>query len=321
MSAADGFAAMAVRAKTHASYGSLWRTFSRWCDDHAVSTLKALAEEDLCAAAVWFCRTHKFSSLKNYVSAIRHVQLGAGLGELERGVRWQRVKQGLSNFYSLTQEVEKKLALSVDQLRAISKIVDQTDEFQSVCWFATVIAWHALLRVGEYCDGRMRWRDVKLCDRGVAVNVRFDKVKLKPREVCVVAWPSEQALCIVHAFNQFVKARGGAYGTSDAPLLSCGGVVLSKQKYIAQLKQWAAVACSVQKSVVAGHSLRRGGTTALTQAGVPEMLIQHHGRWESFTNREYVHFVGALAWEPSARLREALSPAGAQVVSPLTAKR
>lgn len=304
--AVDAFAGFALRAKTRASYDSLTRTFERWCDDFAVSPLKRLSEEDLCAAAVWFCRDHKHSSLKNYVAAIRDAQLRAGFGELDRGDRWKRVKTGLSNFYSLTQEVEKKLALSVDQLRAISAAVDRKDEFQCVCWFATVVAWHALLRVGEYCDGRLRWRDVSVCDRGVTVNVRFDKVHLKPREVCVVAWPQEPALCIVAAYHQFIRARGGARGVPLSALLTCGKSVLSKKRYIAQLKAWAASACGVKESVVAGHSLRRGGTTALTQAGVPEMLIQHHGRWESFTNREYIHFVGALAWEPSARLRDAL---------------
>lgn len=309
------FEDMALRPKTRASYDSLTRAFHKWCDDFAVSPYKALAEEDLCAAAIWFCRTHKFTSLKNYVAAIRDDQLRGGLGELQRGHKWERVKSGLSNFYSLTQEVEKKLALSVDQLRAISAIVDPADPFESLCWFATLVAWHALLRVGEYCDGRLRWCDIAPCERGIAVNIRFDKVKLKPREVCIVAWPSEPALCVVAAYNQFMKSRGGAKGAPGSPLLVCGKSVLSKKAYITRLKHWASAACGIQEAVIAGHSLRRGGTTALTQAGVPEMLIQHHGRWESFTNREYIHFVGALAWEPSARLRAALCPTGSQVVS------
>lgn len=319
--ASDAFAGFALRAKTRASYDSLTRTFERWCEDFAVSPLKRLSEDDLCAAAVWFCRTHKCSSLKNYVAAIRDAQMRAGLGELQRGAHWERVKTGLQNFYSLTQEVEKKLALSVDQLRAISAIVDRKSEFECVCWFATVVAWHALLRVGEYCDGRLRWRDVTLHKEGVAVNVRFDKVKLKPRTVCIVEWPKEPALCVVAAYRQFMKSRGDVKGTPLSALLTCGKSVLSKARYITQLKAWAKAACGIEESVVAGHSLRRGGTTALTQAGVPEMLIQHHGRWESFTNREYIHFVGALAWQPSAQLRDAVSSAAPWVVAAPAAKR
>jgi hypothetical protein len=38
----------------------------------------------------------------------------------------------------------------------------------------------------------------------------------------------------------------------------------------------------------AGHSFRRGGTTALLQAGVPEATIATHGRWKSLAYRGYL---------------------------------
>ena len=36
------------------------------------------------------------------------------------------------------------------------------------------------------------------------------------------------------------------------------------------------------------HSLRRGGTTAMFAAGVPETMIQSHGRWASLTYKQYL---------------------------------
>ena len=36
-----------------------------------------------------------------------------------------------------------------------------------------------------------------------------------------------------------------------------------------------------------GHSFRRGGTTALLLAGVPEATIAAHGRWKSLAYRGY----------------------------------
>ncbi len=302
----DVFAEMSIRAKTQASYASLVRTFEKFCAEFGMSPFSKLTERQLCGAVVWFCRTHKCSSMKNFVAAIRRSQMDQGFGDLERGDRYRFVTNGIRNFYSLTQEVEKKLALSVDQMRAISASVDRKDKFQMVCWFATAVAWHTLLRVGEYCDGRLRWRDVTVSDRGIVVNVRFDKVKLKPRKVCVVAWPEEPGMCVVTAYWQYVKLYGFTDQKNDSPILVHDDKPLSKYKYIAQLKSWAYKCCGVSVDVVAGHSLRRGGTSALTEAGIPEVLIQHHGRWESFTNREYVEFVGAIAWQPSAQLREAM---------------
>ena len=37
----------------------------------------------------------------------------------------------------------------------------------------------------------------------------------------------------------------------------------------------------ISKEGVSTHSLRRGGTTQLALAGVPEAFIQAHGRWTS----------------------------------------
>jgi hypothetical protein len=41
-------------------------------------------------------------------------------------------------------------------------------------------------------------------------------------------------------------------------------------------------------STYAGHSFRRGGVTALLQAGVPEAAIATHGRWKSLAYRGYI---------------------------------
>ena len=38
---------------------------------------------------------------------------------------------------------------------------------------------------------------------------------------------------------------------------------------------------------ISGHSLRRGGTTAMFVAGVSETVIQRHGRWRSVCYRRY----------------------------------
>ena len=38
----------------------------------------------------------------------------------------------------------------------------------------------------------------------------------------------------------------------------------------------------------AGHSFRRGGTSALKLAGVSDSIIQQHGRWRSDVFRDYI---------------------------------
>ena len=57
----------------------------------------------------------------------------------------------------------------------------------------------------------------------------------------------------------------------------------------------------IAKQGISTHSLRRGGTTALALAGVPEAFIQAHGRWSSLEYRKYICYLdSALQRRPTA---------------------
>ena len=63
------------------------------------------------------------------------------------------------------------------------------------------------------------------------------------------------------------------------------------------------VLAGVTKKGIKTHSLRRGGTTALALAGVPEAMIQAHGRWSSLEYRKYICYLdSALQRRPTAML-------------------
>ena len=63
------------------------------------------------------------------------------------------------------------------------------------------------------------------------------------------------------------------------------------------------VLAGVTKKGIKPHSLRRGGTTALALAGVPEAMIQAHGRWSSLEYRKYICYLdSALQRRPTAML-------------------
>lgn len=59
----------------------------------------------------------------------------------------------------------------------------------------------------------------------------------------------------------------------------------------------------ISKEGISSNSLRRGGTTQLALAGVPESFIQAHGRWASLEYRRYINFLdSALQRRPTAML-------------------
>jgi hypothetical protein len=61
---------------------------------------------------------------------------------------------------------------------------------------------------------------------------------------------------------------------------------LTAAEFIAWLKDQSQ-AVGLDRKKVSGHSLRRGGATALFVAGVDDPLIMLHGRWRSLGYRQY----------------------------------
>ena len=59
----------------------------------------------------------------------------------------------------------------------------------------------------------------------------------------------------------------------------------------------------------AGHSFRRGGTTAMLQAGVSQVIVQRHRRWVSDAFKRYLDSLSS----PATRVipTQALSPIAA----------
>jgi hypothetical protein len=55
---------------------------------------------------------------------------------------------------------------------------------------------------------------------------------------------------------------------------------------VRRLMQRASPGCDPTQ--YAGHSFRRGGTSALKLAGVADSIIQLHGRWRSDAYRAYI---------------------------------
>ena len=80
----------------------------------------------------------------------------------------------------------------------------------------------------------------------------------------------------------------------------------SYSKFNAELQRRCATA-GINKDGISSHSLRRGGTSALFAAGVPDTAIMAHGRWSSMAYRQYIDFDSSeeLQQIPTAHLLRA----------------
>ena len=91
-------------------------------------------------------------------------------------------------------------------------------------------------------------------------------------------------LCPVHAVRSYVARRGDSPG---AFFCSAEGVPLSKSRFV-ELVRSALTRAGVPIAGYSGHSFRIGATTAASQAGIPDSVIQALGRWSSPAFLRYI---------------------------------
>jgi hypothetical protein len=308
------FRALHLRLGTRKAYGNHQRKFARLCASIGVDHLEPLSEATLCKAAVDFCMTCKVTSLPQYFAAIQKLHDNNGHGPLPRGAAYKQTCKGLLNFFGQVDKVEPKHALTLENLTAILGKLSML-KFEDVCFWATLItAFFGLLRISEYSSGALQQRHVRVADEGVILSIPFSKTDLMPVEVRLSA--RDDHLCPRRAVTFYQLFVGKASAESKAPFFLANQkslAPLTKAKFIAKLKQHVAE-IGLDPAHYSGHSLRRGGCTAMFLAGVNETFIAAHGRWRSLAYRKYLDFVDETQWRPTALLAKAglnLLPAAA----------
>lgn len=286
------FAGIAHRSNTRAAYSSQQRIFVRLCASLGVDARAGpLNERQLCLVTILYARAHKITTVPTFLSAVASLAHESGFGPLPRGPFFARVRAGLDNYYGRDNAPERRDAITLADLellrsrlqpRATSQFADARD------WCAAVFAFFGLLRISEYAGARgLRVADVRAETWGVELTVQFSKTALLPTTVSLAS--RTDGLCPLAALRTYAAHFRHARA-ADAPFLSmapCGRVPMDKQLFCRRIRLLLVTPQRPNTSNIAGHSFRRGGATAMAQAGVPEAHIAAHGRWRSLAYRSY----------------------------------
>lgn len=298
------FASVHLRKGTRRAYGASQRKFAKFCDSIGVDCTRTLSESTLCKAAIDFCRTCKVTSLPQYFSAVAKYYKNAGHGELPRNELFRQTCKGLKNFFGQVDKIEPMHALTLEDL---GRIFDQLDlgNFEDVTfWACLTTAFFGLLRVSEYIDGALQHQHVRVTSQGVILTIPFSKTTLHPVEVRLSA--RDDFLCPLKAVEHYQLFKGKSSEVSKYPFFLAkprSSDPLRKSSFIAKLKGHVK-ALGLNPANYSGHSMRRGGCTAMFLAGVNETFIAAHGRWRSLEYRKYLDFVNETQWRPTAMLAQ-----------------
>lgn len=219
---------------------------------------------------------------------------------LVRDTLYNNVRVSLLNLFGNTNISVPKVAVTTDDLLAICAKLDTRFFEHARDWCACLIAFWGLLRVREHMASGLRFRHIQLAINpaddevtGLHITINSSKTSNAPVTISVSARPD--LLCPVGAYiDYFLFLRRLRIPTEpDSPLFvfrSEDGShrAMTDSQFIAQVRSYYRAAFPDRDPrTYAGHSFRRGGTSALILAGVSVPLIKAHGRWSSEAFNRY----------------------------------
>ena len=265
------------------------------------------SEQDLCLIVAAYAATHLVTTIKLFVSALENLKYRwwGPNATLPRGRLFTDTMRGIQNYYGNVVSTSKA-ALMLEDLLAFALHLDCRYFEHARDWCACLLAFFGLLRVGEYMGGRLRKGDVKIEAGGVSITIMRSKTSNVPAVVSVTA--RTDSLCPVKALLDYLAFFPLLRLPQDdgcplflSRLRNNRPVIepMTEADFIASLRVLVRVALPGRdERRYAGHSLRRGGATALALAGVAEAHIQRHGRWTSDAYKAYIEY----AFSPAVRL-------------------
>jgi hypothetical protein len=249
-----------------------------------------LTELQLCGICIIYATRHRITGLAGFVSAIAHYAMRAGHPDLPRGRTFERVRTGLLNWYGDTNFPTPARGFTLQDLHAIRARLDLSVFADARDWCAAVFAFFGLLRIKEYtCSGLLR-EHVTVHPWGINLAIPFSKTMLIPCAVAIIR--RDDGLCPVAAHKAYTRHLPKRLRCSSMPYFvhdksAASPAPLTDSTFIRHVRRWVRDHLSTDPAEYSGHSFRRGGTTALQMAGVPESTIASHGRWKSLAYRSY----------------------------------
>jgi site-specific recombinase XerD len=233
--------------------------------------------------ATYHAREKRFVSCPNLFSALADWHRRQGFGELPRDRTFRATMKGLENITSGSYTPKVATALTLADLKAIHQQMDLSCFEHARDWAVLVNAFFSLLRSSEYTLSKSRrplqWRDIHRdpTRKGLQLDVRFSKTSSKT--VSIYTSFREDIFCPDAALRHYATMLRRRQPT-DAVFVTPSGRPLTQTAWGRRFHYWI-TRIGLPIDAYSPHSLRRGGATAMFEAGVPVATISKHGRWLS----------------------------------------
>ena len=291
----------ALADSTKKSYKSAKRRYHSFCTVHNINPLPVREQSLSRYAASLANEGLAHTSIKCYMSAVRHLHIEEGWGDpkLNYMPKLELVMRGIKRVQGRKHKPSPRQPITPELLRKLREVWLKPSAGGDgiMLWAAATLCFFGFLRSGEITvpsdsefddTAHLTFRDVAI-DRLQApsmLRVRIKASKTDPFRVGVdvVVGKVDGPLCPVSALLGYLLARGAGPG----PLFRFeDGKPLTRMRLVEKVRRALQVAGVLSKPY-SGHSFRIGAATTAARVGVEDSTIKMLGRWRSNAYQLYI---------------------------------
>ena len=262
-------------------------------------------EKILVLFAAHLSRSVGYSTVRAYLSAVRHLHLSKGLPDpSSKTLQLELVLKGIKR--KKPSKPDKRLPITPIILNDILKVIqkDPTDYTNFMMWAACCLGYCAFLRCGEFTvngpfdpQKHLEVGDVAVDDYQeptmLSIFLKQSKTDQDRAGVKLIVGRTHQDFCPVAVVLAYMAVRGKR--TTTALFVQKDGNPLSRAVLVEWLKTTLKKA-GIDASFFSGHSFRIGAASTAAAKGIQDSTIQTLGRWKSESYKRYIkHELAAVS--------------------------
>ena len=287
---------------SHRSYDSAKRRFVTFCEKSHLNPLP-LNENLLCRYTAYLAEDGLApSTIKLYLSAVRHLQIAMGLPDPKIGdmARLEQVLKGAKREYAKKSPGRReRLPITPDILLEMKGVWNKDPKnFNNIMlWAACCLCYFGFLRSGEITvpseaaydqSVHLNMSDIAIdsiaSPSSVRVSIKASKTDQFRRGVDIYVGKTNNPICPVEALTAYIARRG----TDEGPFFKFeDDRLLTKDRFVSEVRK-ALLAASIEAKAYSGHSFRIGAATTAGRKGLSSERIKTLGRWESAAYLLYI---------------------------------
>ena len=295
----ERFRTLAYAPATQKTYKTQRESYLRFCSAMGYCPVPA-STQTICRYVALLARTHKFSSIKQYMNIIRILHLEWDLpNPLADNYHISSVLKGIRRDLG-DNPINRKLPMTPNILMRILCVLDLSDSAHCTFWAACLVMFYGMLRRSNVMPSssstfehskHLRRQDIRFTANNLIIIIRWSKTIQFRQRILTLPLPRilSHPLCPLQAtFKAFQRTcsappTGPAFIISESPPYQ----PLTVNNFNQILRQ-SLMRIGLDPTQFTSHSFRRGGASWAYQNDVPVDTIKTIGDWRSNAYQRYV---------------------------------